>query len=643
MTGEDVRQWQYYLVGQNLLQEPYDSTVEASGTFDEATIQATREFQQKHGLLVDGWVGAKTLGQAAKEGFPLVAEDNSSIEDGPGWPPPPNFKPLTCTADRQRIFGAFQFIPAPTPSNPEGIRILGDWYGRNIVRVEIPQLIGVEGAPHDGKVEFHRLGAEQLKSMFADWDQAGLMPLVKTYAGTFCARFIRGSRQNLSNHCLPANTTIWTTEGPAAIADLKGFKGHVWSYAEGRAVPGQVTDFFSNGPKPLLKIYAHGHTLCCTPNHPCLILRKRTLPKDAWVQHKAGRGQQRALYWVEMVPAEQLKPGDRWVFIKDLPEVPITQTIDEDWAEVLGLFLGDGCVGHRRGVPEYLSFSIPDTDRIRPHAEALLTRVFGCSPKLHPNALVYYAESIFTKFLPFDHYARNKRIPSEAWAWCASARLRLLLGLLYTDGTVCCNASKTGGGTSARYCFKFSSQGLVEDVRMLMASLGFRVTRISEEAPKEGILICGVPTRSNGSWSVHGVDAFGVLEPNADALYVSRIAAASTPNHGTSNAYGYERIEPHFTHRKIQRIEYIGDADVYDIGVRETHNFLAGGAVVSNSFGTAIDLNAQWNWLGAQPALKGKIGSIRELVPLANANGLYSGIHFKGRPDGMHFELAFIK
>ncbi len=58
-----------------------------------------------------------------------------------------------------------------------------------------------------------------------------------------------------------------------------------------------------------------------------------------------------------------------------------------------------------------------------------------------------------------------------------------------------------------------------------------------------------------------------------------------------------------------------------------------------HAYGTAIDLNVAWNPLGAQPALKGKPGSLRELVPLANAHGLYWGGHFT-RPDGMHFELA---
>lgn len=59
----------------------------------------------------------------------------------------------------------------------------------------------------------------------------------------------------------------------------------------------------------------------------------------------------------------------------------------------------------------------------------------------------------------------------------------------------------------------------------------------------------------------------------------------------------------------------------------------------NHSWASAFDINVAWNGLKRQPALVGKKGSVRELVPLANKYGFYWGGHFK-RPDGMHFELA---
>lgn len=59
----------------------------------------------------------------------------------------------------------------------------------------------------------------------------------------------------------------------------------------------------------------------------------------------------------------------------------------------------------------------------------------------------------------------------------------------------------------------------------------------------------------------------------------------------------------------------------------------------NHSWGTAFDVNYTWNKLATVPALRGAKGSVRELVPLANAHGFYWGGHFS-RSDGMHFEVA---
>ena len=62
----------------------------------------------------------------------------------------------------------------------------------------------------------------------------------------------------------------------------------------------------------------------------------------------------------------------------------------------------------------------------------------------------------------------------------------------------------------------------------------------------------------------------------------------------------------------------------------------------NHAFGSAFDINFEWNRLGAVPALVGRKGSVRELVELANKNGFYWGGHFT-RLDGMHFEVAVLK
>lgn len=113
-------------------------------------------------------------------------------------PAKPNFSPLVSTAARQKIFGKFEYRAHP---GTDDITILGNWERDNIVRVHIPQLRNVGGlVPKNLTIPFHRLAADQLRALFQEWEDAGLMKLVLTYAGSFVPRFVRGSRTTLSNH-----------------------------------------------------------------------------------------------------------------------------------------------------------------------------------------------------------------------------------------------------------------------------------------------------------------------------------------------------------------------------------------------------------------------------------------------------------
>lgn len=185
-SGSTVTAWQEFLRGQDLYFE------EAHGIFDQATDEATRTFQERHGLGVDGDVGNLTWKKAEDLGFGEAPDQD--------WPERPDGLAPASLGVRQKLFGTFQYVPAPTAGNPEGIKILGTWVADNIVTVTVPQLIGVTGAHPKGLVSFHKKAAPQLLALFAAWEAAGLMDLVLTFAGTWNPRFVRGSRTSLSNH-----------------------------------------------------------------------------------------------------------------------------------------------------------------------------------------------------------------------------------------------------------------------------------------------------------------------------------------------------------------------------------------------------------------------------------------------------------
>lgn len=188
-TGDGVRQWQLFLIGEELLNDVAD------GIFGPATRRATQKYQRAKGLTDDAVVGSKTYAKAIEDGFSVVVDE----ED---FPPRPSFRPLVGTLARQQVFGKFSFQPAPIPSNRERIKILGDWEQKNIARVQIPTLQGIDtfGTPNSGRMRFHKKAAEQLKAMWAAWAANNLIDQVQTFGGSFVARFIRGSTSTLSNH-----------------------------------------------------------------------------------------------------------------------------------------------------------------------------------------------------------------------------------------------------------------------------------------------------------------------------------------------------------------------------------------------------------------------------------------------------------
>src|SRR5512134_324631 len=114
--GHEVRRWQWYLIGQGLL------AAAADGVFGPVTERATRAFQRRAKLDVDGMVGPMTYAAALQRGFNPGFTDPQGGADGGDWPPRPDFRPLVANADRAAVFGEFRY--APVGPGTDDIRIL---------------------------------------------------------------------------------------------------------------------------------------------------------------------------------------------------------------------------------------------------------------------------------------------------------------------------------------------------------------------------------------------------------------------------------------------------------------------------------------------------------------------------------------
>lgn len=214
--GITVERWQRFLIGQGF------SPGKVDGIFGPNTERATIEFQRKYDLVPDGIVGIRTYGQAMLLGYEMISDPEDTSRTGPNWPPKPDFAPLVSNRARQDIFGKYRYRHDPTPSNQERIKILDNWESENIVRIEIPQLAGVNGAPSNGRIRFHQLAVNQLFALWQAWGDAGLLDRVLTWAGSYVPRFVRGSRRTLSNHAFGSAFDInvswnWLGTQPALV------------------------------------------------------------------------------------------------------------------------------------------------------------------------------------------------------------------------------------------------------------------------------------------------------------------------------------------------------------------------------------------------------------------------------------------
>lgn len=224
-SGNDVVAWQHFLIGQGYY------TGEADGIYSQEVLEATKDFQSAMGLNSDGVAGPMTLSTAVKEGFPGVSDD-ADDELSPNWPAKPNFNPINAV-ERSQLFGSFAYVSAATPDNPEAIKITDGWNTRNIRQVLIPQLKGIAGAPGNYVIPFHVKAIPQLVSLWTDWENAGLLDLVLSYAGSWAPRFVRGSRTYLSNHAWGTAFDINAGYNPlGAVPALVNKKGSVRKLVE---------------------------------------------------------------------------------------------------------------------------------------------------------------------------------------------------------------------------------------------------------------------------------------------------------------------------------------------------------------------------------------------------------------------------
>lgn len=564
------------------------------------------EMQKKIGTTPDGWWGPKSIAALKKYLRGLAPKNNP-------WPE-------SDQVSLRKFYG--------TPGDES-----------NLTNINVSHLpISYEGKKVN-TIRCHKKVAESLyrilNNIFSKYKgKENILEEAKDYGGCFNFRLKRGGN-TYSVHCLPKNAPVWTPEGVKNIQDIKE-GDEVFSFDKGHLVVKKVKNSWENGLKPIVTVNINGGKIECSPEHQILTLVKKTLPVDQWVRNQDKNGHKRAEYSLEMKQAKDLKHGDKIIYLQK--ETEKTQK-EDDWFEILGLFIGDGCIHHRNGEPSHISFQIPKQDRIRHRAEEVLKGYFGEENlKFDDKQILSYRPVVFNRFLGYDKKSYEKTIPQEIWNAEKHQQLSFLRGYVYSDGTVLNSKSKGLDRFTSRYSFKCASLKLMNELRLLLSLFGFRNTRMLEIPPDEKI-IERVKCKTKKSWNFQSVDVFNILNVDHDDLYKERNQKSSSHNKGDCKCMGNHLLFPDFIYKSVKNVEFGQEQEVFDIEVEDTHNFIVDGLVVSNSWGAAIDLDADDNTFKDSWPMKADMPL--EIIEEFTKEGWTSAAVFWGY-DAMHMQACKI-
>lgn len=179
--GPALRAWRRILARHAEAMGYTGAELPEQGDFSPAVERWTRQFQNDAYLArVDGVVGPITWGAALRR-YPGEAAALAT--------PAATTKRATAAKPSAAAWPAETRAALPPEAWSARFGPPGDEAA--LVRVAIPELVGIPGAPDDGLVLLHREAAPQVRALFAAWRAEGLLRWVLSFDGAFQNRRMR--------------------------------------------------------------------------------------------------------------------------------------------------------------------------------------------------------------------------------------------------------------------------------------------------------------------------------------------------------------------------------------------------------------------------------------------------------------------
>lgn len=372
--------------------------------------------------------------------------------------------------------------------------------------------------------------------------------------------------------CLVGDTRIETEDGYKEIQDIE-IGDKVWTFnvdTQERELS-EVTMWMPKGEKEVYEIYTKHNYLQGTPDHKILTSDGVKFEYKEIKDIKVGdlvairqgiQGSGHPIKIDKSVPSLMQRPN-LWFspYIDRFPEY-----VNEEIAEFIGYMIGDGSITYKRIINIAGGVSDIFNDKYQEIAERLSGRKCKRIYRKDGSLLSIVCQSRFLgeMLLRMGYICgfHNKRIPS--WVYQAETFIKqaFIRGLINADGYMFLDRRKPK--SPIRYDIEVENEQLMKDLKILCQSLGYKTGQIFKRHRKP-----------------HYSKKIGHMMNHTYPSY--ELSFYETPNTQEKCNDIQGRLTNDFQLEKVRKVEYVGQAETYDITVDSLNsNFFANGIITHN-------------------------------------------------------------
>lgn len=375
----------------------------------------------------------------------------------------------------------------------------------------------------------------------------------------------KNGRINASNPCVTGSTLVQTSKGGQRIETLLS---EPFSVVGSDGVLHDIQPAYQTGVKHVYRLTTKaGYSVDLTADHKVLT---------------ANRGD---------VPAIQLRPEDDILLSSSTTFG--SQHVDPQFAEYIGLLVGDGCIGRNGSatltlapsemlVAEQALLAIQLAKEAHKNSDGRTNR---SSTINQPQTTLRLTVSVKTvveeasKYAILDQGSHLKAFADDVYLLDKPSQAALLRGLFTADGTVANYKAK-----SQYVALDSSSLRLLEQVQYMLLAFGIKSKIYKDRRPK-GVTHTEMPDGKGGTayYPVKQMNSLRISKRSRlvfeqEIGFVEGSVKNAALNNLNQQITTYK--EP-FTD-KFSSLTYLGEEPVYDLTEPETHHFVANGIVVHN-------------------------------------------------------------